>query len=65
MKDSVYIGRVPIVRIESPGGSARHYISLVTLGSTRTEILDADAFVHLIAAVVGHGHAVGDGGVSC
>jgi RHS repeat-associated protein len=43
MKDYVYLGRVPIVRIESPGGSARHYITLVTdhLGSTRAEVLDA------------------------
>jgi RHS repeat-associated protein len=42
MKDYVYHGRVPIVRVE-PGGSARHYITLVTdhLGSTRSEIFDA------------------------
>jgi RHS repeat-associated protein len=44
MKDYVYHGRVPIVRVE-PGGSARHYVTLVTdhLGSTRSEVFDASS----------------------
>jgi len=43
MSDHVYLGREPIIRIETLG-SARHFVTLVQdhLGSTRAEISDAD-----------------------